>query len=84
MASGKNSQVGQAVEEFRQALLNGEARHDGSPSLTRHVPERSSAVHAHRIPVAWAFPDRDKIDATYAAVMAWKARDRCCRGGFGR
>ena len=35
VASGKNSRVGQAVEEFRQAVLNGEAAADGSPSLTR-------------------------------------------------
>jgi hypothetical protein len=72
---GKNSQVGQAVEEFRQAVLNGEARHDGSPSLTRHVLNARRRSTRTGYLLYKAFPDsRDKIDAAYAAVMAWKAR----------
>ena len=72
---GKTSNVGIAVEALHGAVVNGEAKHDGSPALTRHV------LNARRRPTRSgyllykAFPDSpDKIDAAYAAVMAWKAR----------
>lgn len=72
---GKTSNVGLAVDQFRDAVVNGEVRHDGAPALGRHV------LNARRRPtrtgylIFKAYPDSpDKIDAAYAAVMAWKAR----------
>ncbi len=72
---GKTSQVGHAVDAFYGAVVNGEARHDGAPALSRHI------LNARRRPtrtgylIFKAYPDSpDKIDAAYAAVMAWKAR----------
>lgn len=72
---GKTSQVGHAVDAFYNAVVNGEAKHDGAPALTRHI------LNARRRPtrtgylIFKAYPDSpDKIDAAYAAVMAWKAR----------
>lgn len=72
---GKTSQVGHAVDAFHSSVVNGEVKHDGAPVLSRHI------LNARRRPtrtgylIFKAYPDSpDKIDAAYAAVMAWKAR----------
>jgi hypothetical protein len=72
---GKDSKVQEYIVRFHDAVVNKELKHDGSSSLTRHVlnarrrPTRSGYL------IYKAYPDSpDKIDAAYAAVMAWKAR----------
>ena len=72
---GKTSNVSHAVEAFRQAVVNGEAGHDGGPVLTRHVLNARRRATRTGYLIFKAYPDSpDKIDAAYAAVMAWKAR----------
>lgn len=72
---GKTSNVGQAVDEFRQAVVNGEAKHDGAPTLARHILNARRRATRTGYLIFKAYPDSpDKIDAAYAAVMAWKAR----------
>ena len=72
---GKTSNVSHAVEAFRQAVVNGEASHDGGPALTRHVLNARRRATRTGYLIFKAYPDSpDKIDAAYAAVMAWKAR----------
>ncbi|WP_254661281.1 hypothetical protein [Gordonia sp. UCD-TK1] len=72
---GKTSNVGLAVEAFRQAVVNGEAKHDGGSALTRHVLNARRRATRTGYLIFKAYPDSpDKIDAAYAAVMAWKAR----------
>lgn len=82
---GKDSRVVEYVERFRQAVSTGEASHDGSGDLTRHI------LNARRRPVRTGyliykeFPDSPrKIDAAYAAVMAWKARTDALSAGVAR
>lgn len=80
---GKTSNVGLAVDAFREAVVNREVRHDGASVLRRHV------LNARRRPtrtgylIFKAYPDSpDKIDAAYAAVMAWKARTDALAAGL--
>src|SRR5690606_30037925 len=82
---GKTSQVGHAVDAFHSAVVNGEVKHDGAPVLGRHI------LNARRRPtrtgylIFKAYPDSpDKIDAAYAAVMAWKARTDALALGIGK
>lgn len=83
---GKTSNVGLAVEDFRQAVVNGEAKHDGAPTLTRHVLNARRRATRTGYLIYKAYPDSpDKIDAAYAAVMAWKARiDALAQGITGK
>ena len=72
---GKTSHVAVAVEQLRSAIVNGEVSHDGSSALTRHVLNARRRAVASGYLIYKAYPDSsDKIDAAYAAVMAWKAR----------
>lgn len=72
---GKDSRVEHYVKQLEQAVTQREMTHSGSSVLTRHV------LAARRRPTRTgyllykAFPDSpNKVDAAYAAVMAWKAR----------
>ena len=57
------------------AVVNGELKHDGGSALTRHVLNARRRSTRTGYLIYKAFPDSfDKIDAAYAAVMAWKAR----------
>ena len=72
---GKTSNVGLAVEAMREAVANSEVKHDGAPALTRHVLNARRRATRTGYLIFKAYPDSpDKIDAAYAAVMAWKAR----------
>lgn len=72
---GKTSNVGLAVEALREAVVTGDAKHNGSPALTRHVLNARRRATRTGYLIFKAYPDSpDKIDAAYAAVMAWKAR----------
>jgi hypothetical protein len=72
---GKTSAVSEYVERLHSAILNDEMTHDGSSVLTRHVLNARRRSGRSGYLLYKAFPDSpDKIDAAYAAVMAWKAR----------
>lgn len=81
---GKDSQVVEYVERLRQAIANGEARHDGSPALVRHILNARRRQARTGYLLYKEFPDSvHKIDAAYAAVMAWKARIDALSQGWG-
>ena len=72
---GKNSNVSHLAEMFEQSVTNEEITHDGSPVLMRHVmnarrrKSRSGGYLLYK-----EFPDSpNKIDAAYAAIMAYRA-----------
>ena len=72
---GKDSRVVEYVERLQTAIRSKECTYDGSGALTRHM------LHARRRPTRSGyllykeFPESsNKIDAAYAAVIAWKAR----------
>ena len=73
---GKDTRASEYVDRFRSAVINGELSHDGSSTLTRHVLNARRRVTGRgRSRIYKKFPESpDKIDAAYAAVMAWKAR----------
>lgn len=72
---GKDSRVVEYVERFRAAVANNELTHDGSAALARHVLNARRRSSRTGYLIYKAYPDSpDKIDAAYAAVMAWKAR----------
>lgn len=81
---GKTSNVGIAIEALREAIVNGEVKHDGAPALTRHVLNARRRATRTGYLIFKAYPDSpDKIDAAYAAVMAWKARLDALAMGIG-
>lgn len=82
---GKDSRVVEAVKNLRDAIVNGEMTHDGSPGLTRHILN-ARRRHTRTGDLLYKkYPESpDKIDAAYAAVMAWKARTDALANGAGR
>ena len=71
---GKDSRVVEYVERLRQALVLGEITWDGSPALMRHMLNARRRSTRTGYLLYKQFPDSpDKIDAAYAAVMAYKA-----------
>ncbi len=82
---GKDSRVVEYVERMRLAIVNGEMTHDGGPSLTRHVLNARRRNVRNGYLIFKAYPDSpEKIDAAYAAVMAWKARIDAIAKGIGK
>lgn len=77
---GKDSRVEEYVKQFHAVVANAaapqrELTHDGSSALTRHVLNARRRRTRTGYLIYKAYPDSpDKIDAAYAAVMAWKAR----------
>lgn len=81
---GKDSRVSEVVEKMRQAIVNGEISMSDSPRLIAHM------LHARRRDkrtgylLYKSFPDSpDKIDAAYAACMAFSACIDAIAGGVG-
>lgn len=72
---GKDTRVAEYVEKFRQAIVNRELTWDGSPTLLTHMLNaRRRALRRGGYLLYKAYPmSPDKIDAAYAAVMAYKA-----------
>lgn len=82
---GKDTNAVEAVKALHTAIEHAECTHDGSTALTRHVLNaRKRQVRAGYL-LYKSYPDSpDKIDAAYAAVMAWKARLDAVAAGVGR
>lgn len=81
---GKTTQVVEYVERLHSAIVNNECSHDGGSALTRHVLNSRRRARPSGYLLYKAFPDSpDKIDAAYAAVMAWKARLDAVSKGVG-
>ena len=71
---GKTTQVADSVERFRQAVVQEEITWDGSSVLMRHILNARRRATRTGYLIYKQFPDsKDKIDAAYAAVMAYKA-----------
>lgn len=75
MTGGRKALVTQALEQFRDAVLDGELLHSGSRVLTQHVLNARRRANASGYGIFKSTPDsEDKIDAAIAAVLAWAAR----------
>jgi len=92
---GKGVNVVEFVERLRHAIvvsgqrtpegvLKPEVTHDGSLPLTRHVLNARMRPASRGYLIYKAYPESpQKIDAAYAAIMAYKARLDCVARGFG-
>lgn len=82
---GKGVDAVEAVKSLHTAIENAVCSHDGSVALTRHVLNARRRQTRTGYLLYKAYPDSpDKIDAAYAAVMAWKARLDAVSAGVGR
>jgi hypothetical protein len=67
--------MARASEQFHAAVIAGELRHDGHPTLARHVLNARRKPTSHGVSVRKEHPASDKkIDAAVAAILAWDAR----------
>jgi hypothetical protein len=91
---GKGTAVIEQTERLRHAIvvsgqkfdgeLKPELSHDGSFAFTRHVLNARMRIVPQGYMIQKAYPESPhKIDAAYAAVMAYKARIDCMARGFG-
>lgn len=81
---GKDNNVPRLVEELHDAVVNEECSLDGSTVLIRHMLNARRRGRRGGYLLYKAYPDSpDKIDAAYAAVMAWKARLDAVSSGAG-
>ena len=83
---GKDTKVSEHVEKLRQALVMREITWDGGSALMRHILNARRRSTRTGYLLYKQFPDSpDKIDAAYAAVMAYKAYiDALSRGAAKR
>lgn len=74
--------VTRAIEQLHSAIIDGEMTHDGSSVITRHM---LNARRRNNGTIGKDFADSPrKIDAAYAAVLAWQARLDALAAGLGR
>ncbi|WP_152353316.1 terminase [Brachybacterium subflavum] len=83
---GKDANVPRLLEELHDAIVNGDCSLDGSTVLMRHMLNARRRRTRSGYLLYKSYPDSpDKIDAAYAAVMAWKARlDAVSKGAGAR
>ena len=74
-----------AFDQFREAIVNGDMTHDGSSVLARHVLNARRRERGSHVVIAKEHPSSDKkIDAAYAATLAWQARLDAVAKGLGK
>lgn len=80
----KTSSVSQWVENFRQAIMLEEVSLGASPHLIRHLLNARRRSTRTGYLLYKAFPDSpDKIDGTYAAMLAFRAMTEAISAGWG-
>lgn len=71
-----------AVERFYQAVVAKNLSHDGGTILTRHVTNAKRRLGRSGVTIAKDHPGSPrKIDAAYAAILAFEARSAALAGG---
>lgn len=83
---GKGAAISLHVEQFRQAIAHNEIKHNGSPGLTRHMLNARRRAKARQGYLLYKeHPDSaNKIDAAYAAVMAYMCATNAISDGLDR
>ncbi|WP_234797831.1 hypothetical protein [Mycolicibacterium neoaurum] len=82
---GKSTDAVEAVKSLHTAIEHAECTHDGSSAFTRHVLNARRRQVRQGYLLYKAYPDSpEKIDAAYAATMAWKARLDAIKAGVGK
>lgn len=81
----RTAQVSNWIDTFHTAVVNGEMSHDGSSALTRHILNARRRPRKDHILIMKEHPESTrKIDAAYAAVLAWAARLDAVAAGANR
>jgi hypothetical protein len=84
MTGGRAGMIARAVERFESAVKDSELTHDGGYVLTRHVLNARRKPTTSGMHIAKEHPDSPrKIDAAYAAILAWTARLDALAAGVG-
>lgn len=84
MTGGRAALITRALEQFYNAVVDGELTHSGNPTLTTHVLNARRRHKAAGYQIFKAYPDSpDKIDAAIAATLAWQARLDAVSAGLG-
>jgi hypothetical protein len=74
-----------AFDQFREAIVSGDMTHDGSSALARHMLNARRRERGTHMVIAKEHPASDKkIDAAYAATLAWQARLDAVAKGLGK
>jgi hypothetical protein len=74
-----------AVDQFREAVVSGDMTHDGASEIARHVLNARRRERGTHTIIAKDHPaSSKKIDAAYAAVLAWQARLDAVAKGLGK
>lgn len=82
---GKDSRVCEYLKRFKLELKNATVKHDGGPYLVKHLLNARVRKTKVGYLIYKAYPDSpDKIDAAYAATMAYKARTDALALGLDR
>ncbi|PXY04614.1 hypothetical protein [Corynebacterium striatum] len=81
----KTSSVSEWVENFRQAIMLEEVSIGASPHLVRHLLNARRRATRTGYLLYKAYPDSpDKIDGTYAAMLAFRAMTEAVSAGWGQ
>lgn len=84
MVGGRAAMITRALEQFYNAVVDGELVHAGDSTLTAHVLNARRRMKQTGYQIFKAHPDSpDKIDAAIAAVLAWQARIDAVGAGLG-
>lgn len=84
MVGGRRALVTRVLEQFRDAVLDGELIHSGSVTLTQHILNSRRRGNAAGYGIFKKHPDsEDKIDGAIAAVLAFAARLDALAAGAG-
>lgn len=74
-----------ATDQLRSAIRSGDMTHDGSAVLTRHVLNARLRGKEGKRLIRKEHPQSpNKIDAAYAAILAWQARLDAVAKGIGK
>lgn len=74
-----------AFDQFREAIVSGDMTHDGSSVVARHMLNARRRQKGTHVVIAKEHPSSsNKIDAAYAATLAWQARLDAVAKGIGK
>lgn len=84
MTGGRSALITRILEQFYNAVIDGELTHSGNSVLTQHVLNARRRQKSTGYQIYKQNPDSPhKIDAAIAAVLAWSARLDALAGGHG-
>lgn len=83
--NGRSATVAKSVQSFHTAVLEKQLTHDGGAVLTRHILNARREPRTQGVWIRKDHPDSSrKIDAAWAAVLAWQARLDAVAAGHSR